>query len=149
MIYSYNAVLLTHILTVPFSLYSFKPLKLRTVLIVYNLAMACLNFHIFKELITNAWHLNYNYWCQPCRIIYSKHEIKVSVHTYNYGLTSKSFQKMFRLYVVGCSSLVVLFLQTIGIFRYDIFHCKAQMESVDITAYFPSQYYVSNMVDCY
>ncbi|TMW42345.1 hypothetical protein DOY81_012573, partial [Sarcophaga bullata] len=56
----------------------FKPLKLRTVLIVYNLAMACLNFHIFRELIINAGHLNYNYWCQPCRIIYSKHEINLA-----------------------------------------------------------------------
>ena len=70
-------------------------------------------------------------------------------HIQLWSYVIKTFQKMFGLYLVGCGSLVVLFLQTIGIFRYDIFHCKAQMESVDITAYFPSQYYVSNMVDCY
>ncbi|KAI8118691.1 Elongation of very long chain fatty acids protein 4 [Lucilia cuprina] len=56
----------------------YKPLKLQFVLIVYNLTMAFINFHIFKELVINAWHLNYNYWCQPCRVIYTKHEIKLA-----------------------------------------------------------------------
>ncbi|XP_059224364.1 elongation of very long chain fatty acids protein 4-like [Stomoxys calcitrans] len=40
--------------------------------------MALLNFHILKEVVVNASQLNYNYLCQPCRVIYSKHEIKLA-----------------------------------------------------------------------
>ncbi|XP_005181675.1 elongation of very long chain fatty acids protein 4-like [Musca domestica] len=56
----------------------FKPFKLHGLLIIYNLSMALLNLHIFKELLINASHLKYSYWCQPCRVIYSEHEIKLA-----------------------------------------------------------------------
>uniref|UniRef100_A0A1I8Q6W5 Elongation of very long chain fatty acids protein n=1 Tax=Stomoxys calcitrans TaxID=35570 RepID=A0A1I8Q6W5_STOCA len=56
----------------------YKPRQLKPILIAYNTAMALLNFHILKEVVVNAAQLNYNYLCQPCRVIYSKHEIKLA-----------------------------------------------------------------------
>ncbi|KAM7356752.1 very long chain fatty acid elongase 4-like isoform 1-T1 [Cochliomyia hominivorax] len=62
----------------PHLMKNYKPLKLQFVLIIYNLSMALINFYIFKELLLNSSYLNYNYWCQPCRVIYSKYEIKLA-----------------------------------------------------------------------
>ncbi|XP_037936318.1 elongation of very long chain fatty acids protein 4-like [Teleopsis dalmanni] len=55
-----------------------KPLELKTILIVYNISMAALNAHIFKEIFLSTWHLKYNYFCEPCKLLYSKYEMKIA-----------------------------------------------------------------------
>ncbi|XP_054734605.1 elongation of very long chain fatty acids protein 4-like [Anastrepha obliqua] len=55
-----------------------KPFQLKPLLLLYNLCMVLLNAHICKELIFNVIRLKYNLWCQPCRELYSKEELKIA-----------------------------------------------------------------------
>lgn len=56
----------------------YKPMQLRVPLFLHSLAMALLNAHIFLELFTASRALGYSYSCQPCRVSYSPHEMRVS-----------------------------------------------------------------------
>ncbi|XP_011212978.2 elongation of very long chain fatty acids protein 4 [Bactrocera dorsalis] len=55
-----------------------KPLQLRPLLLLYNFLLTLLNAHIFKELLINGVRLKYNFWCQPCRELYSKEELRIA-----------------------------------------------------------------------
>lgn len=55
-----------------------KPFDLKHLLIIYNVALASLNFYIAYELLVASNSLKYNYICQPCREIYSDDEMRVS-----------------------------------------------------------------------
>ncbi|XP_062136211.1 elongation of very long chain fatty acids protein 4-like [Drosophila sulfurigaster albostrigata] len=55
-----------------------KPLQLRLPLFVYNLLMALLNAHICLELFTASRALNYSAKCQPCRVSYDPHELRIA-----------------------------------------------------------------------
>ncbi|CAD7004421.1 unnamed protein product [Ceratitis capitata] len=55
-----------------------KPLQLKPLLLLYNTLMALLNAHICKELLFNGVRLKYNFWCQPCRELYAKEELKIA-----------------------------------------------------------------------
>lgn len=58
-------------------IHSRKPFKLNGLLVVYNLAMAILNFHIFYQLLTASISLNYSLYCEPCRQVWTPDEMKV------------------------------------------------------------------------
>ncbi|XP_063724016.1 very long chain fatty acid elongase 4-like [Symsagittifera roscoffensis] len=55
-----------------------KPLKLNRLMVVYNLALVALNFHIFKELMVCSWSLGYSYTCQPINYSFDPHELRIS-----------------------------------------------------------------------
>ncbi|XP_070491102.1 very long chain fatty acid elongase 4-like [Chironomus tepperi] len=54
-----------------------KPFKLNNLLVVYNLAMAALNFYIFWQLLTASLRLNYSIFCEPCRQVWTPDEMQI------------------------------------------------------------------------
>nr|XP_032290762.1 elongation of very long chain fatty acids protein 4 isoform X1 [Drosophila virilis] len=55
-----------------------KPFQLRAPLFCYNLFMALLNAHICLELYTASRALNYSLQCQPYRVSYDPHEVRIA-----------------------------------------------------------------------
>ncbi|EDV40517.1 uncharacterized protein Dana_GF10549 [Drosophila ananassae] len=75
------AVLASYLLMVRFGpkwAARYKPMQLRVPLFLHSLAMALLNAHIFLELFTASRALGYSYSCQPCRVSYSPHEMRIT-----------------------------------------------------------------------
>ena len=60
-----------------FLFYSRKPFQLNGILVPYNLLMAALNLFICLRLGVAAANLRYNLFCQPCRQIWNRDELKV------------------------------------------------------------------------
>ncbi|XP_020809579.1 elongation of very long chain fatty acids protein 4 [Drosophila serrata] len=56
----------------------YKPLQLRVPLFCHSLAMVLLNAHIWVELFTASRALDYSFACQPCRVSYSPHEMRIA-----------------------------------------------------------------------
>ncbi|KAH8266226.1 hypothetical protein KR038_011806, partial [Drosophila bunnanda] len=56
----------------------YKPLQLRVPLFCHSLAMVLLNAHIWVELLTASRALGYSIACQPCRVSYSPHEMRIA-----------------------------------------------------------------------
>ncbi|XP_037721231.1 elongation of very long chain fatty acids protein 4 [Drosophila subpulchrella] len=56
----------------------YKPLQLRVPLLCHSLAMAFLNAYICLELFTATRALDYSLSCQPCRVSYSPHEMRIA-----------------------------------------------------------------------
>ncbi|XP_074661922.1 very long chain fatty acid elongase 4-like isoform X2 [Tubulanus polymorphus] len=54
-----------------------KPFELRITLFIYNLALVVLNLHIFYQVLTTSWKLNYSYTCQP--VDYSDNPLSVNM----------------------------------------------------------------------
>ncbi|XP_017058875.1 elongation of very long chain fatty acids protein 4-like [Drosophila ficusphila] len=55
-----------------------KPMKLRVPLFCHSVAMALLNAHICLELFTATRALDYSFGCQPCRVSYNPHEMRIA-----------------------------------------------------------------------
>ncbi|KAH8329617.1 hypothetical protein KR074_000870 [Drosophila pseudoananassae] len=75
------AVLASYLLMVRFGpkwAARYKPMQLRVPLFLHSLVMALLNAHIFLELFTASRALGYSYACQPCRVSYSPHEMRIA-----------------------------------------------------------------------
>jgi len=58
-----------------------KPLQLRAPLFCHSLAMVFLNGYICLELYAATRDLDYNFGCQPCRVSFDPHEMRVSWST--------------------------------------------------------------------
>lgn len=56
-----------------------KPFDLRSIILPYNMAIAILNAYIAIELFLPSIALNYNYLCEPCRVAYNPHELRVRI----------------------------------------------------------------------
>ncbi|KAH8303601.1 hypothetical protein KR018_006312 [Drosophila ironensis] len=75
------AVLASYLLMVRFGpkwTARYKPLQLRGPLLLHSLAMALLNAHICRELFTASRALDYSFACQPCRVSYNPHEMRIA-----------------------------------------------------------------------
>jgi len=55
-----------------------EPFKFHYTLTVYNLALVALNFHIFYELLTASWSLNYSYSCQLVSYTDDPNEMRIA-----------------------------------------------------------------------
>ncbi|CAO1432089.1 unnamed protein product [Diamesa tonsa] len=55
-----------------------KPFQLNGILVPYNLLMAALNLFIVLRLGSAAINLKYNLFCQPCRQIWNRDELKMA-----------------------------------------------------------------------
>lgn len=61
-----------------------KPFQLKPLLLAYNLAIALLNLYIGFELLLNSFYLQYNYFCEPCREMYSPEELRVNIINFSF-----------------------------------------------------------------
>ncbi|EDX10036.1 elongation of very long chain fatty acids protein 4 [Drosophila simulans] len=55
-----------------------KPLQLRAPLFCHSLAMVFLNGYICLELYAASRDLDYNFGCQPCRVSFDPHEMRLT-----------------------------------------------------------------------
>ncbi|KAL8614268.1 hypothetical protein ACOMHN_007606 [Nucella lapillus] len=55
-----------------------EPFQLKWALVVYNLGLVVLNFHICSELLYNSLKLGYSYRCQLVSYTYDPHEMRIA-----------------------------------------------------------------------
>jgi len=55
-----------------------KPFQLNRFMVVYNLSLVALNFHIFRELFMGSLNAGYSYLCQPIRYSFDPNELRIS-----------------------------------------------------------------------
>ncbi|KAL5007554.1 hypothetical protein ScPMuIL_016360 [Solemya velum] len=55
-----------------------KPFNLKLHLIVYNIVIIYINFHIFSELLIASTNLNYSYSCQPVQYTHDPNEMRIA-----------------------------------------------------------------------
>ncbi|XP_075244176.1 very long chain fatty acid elongase 4-like [Convolutriloba macropyga] len=73
-----TAIYLSIVKFLPILMRNQKPFQLNRFMVVYNLALVALNFHIFKEIVIGSWNAGYSYICQPIKYSFDAHELRVA-----------------------------------------------------------------------
>ncbi|GAB6022953.1 hypothetical protein CHUAL_007043 [Chamberlinius hualienensis] len=76
-----------------------SPFKLKWLLFTYNMAVAIINFHIFKILLVGTTRLGYNWICEPIRFSTDPEEIKLAEAGHLY-LMSKVLEFLDTLFII-------------------------------------------------